>query len=172
MEKTAVMSDCGKFRYLLTRHWGGGYKKLLFVMQNPSTADHDIDDPTIRRCISFAKDAGYDGFEVVNLVAYRATDPKELKRRMPIIPPDPTNDQHIVDAIKRCSHVCVAWGACSGNWNLMIRAQDVWSRLICPMDKRVYCLGLTTKGYMPRHPLMVRKDQPLDLFISPMFFGS
>src|SRR5689334_20041621 len=72
--KSAVLSPCGLYRYRLTRRWGDG-PALLFVMLNPSTADATEDDPTIRRCTGFAKREGMPAIEVVNLFAWRATDP-------------------------------------------------------------------------------------------------
>src|SRR5437868_12651695 len=76
---SAVISPCGKFRYRLTRQWGEG-AALPFVMLNPSTADAEQDDPTIRKCVGFAKRMGYDGIEVVNLYAYRATKPTQDRK--------------------------------------------------------------------------------------------
>lgn len=78
MIKSAIISECGKYRYSLSRIWDENKANVLFIMLNPSTADGDVDDPTIRRCIGFAKSWGYGGIYVGNLFAYRATDPKEL----------------------------------------------------------------------------------------------
>lgn len=100
----AIISACGKYRYKLWREWRSGKtdqwemwtddvgapvldgagvqlgepKSCVFAMLNPSTADAEMDDPTIRRCVAFAKAWGYDRMEVVNLFAWRATDPKEV----------------------------------------------------------------------------------------------
>jgi hypothetical protein len=75
----AVISDCGRYRYQLWRIWDASKPNVLFVMHNPSTADGLKDDPTIRRCIGFARSWGYGGIYVGNLFPYRATDPDELK---------------------------------------------------------------------------------------------
>ena len=74
---SAVISDCGSYRYLLERDLGGG-QRCTFIMLNPSTADAETDDPTIRRCKGYARGWGYGRLAVVNLFAWRATDPKML----------------------------------------------------------------------------------------------
>ena len=80
MMKGAVISDCKRYRYRLWRIWNGSQSRLVFVMLNPSTADGEQDDPTIRKCVGFAERLGYGGIEVVNLFAWRATDPRRATR--------------------------------------------------------------------------------------------
>jgi hypothetical protein len=80
VKRTAVLSVCGGFRYLLTREWAEGERVLTFVMLNPSTADGERDDATVRKCIGFARNLGFGGIRIANLFAYRARDPKELRR--------------------------------------------------------------------------------------------
>ena len=77
-ETDAPITEDGKYRYYLTRVWD--YKKptLLFIMLNPSIADSNNDDPTIRRVVDFAEYWGYGGIYVGNLYAFRSTDPKGL----------------------------------------------------------------------------------------------
>ena len=101
----------GQYRYLLWRYWGEA-KRLVWVLLNPSTADARQDDPTIRRCVGFAKGWGYDGIQVVNLFAYRATDPRELKAV--VDPVGPRNDEFIERAARGHEMVVVAWGANGG----------------------------------------------------------
>ena len=79
MERRANFSRCRQYRYALWRQWGASADFVLIVGLNPSTADHRRDDPTIRRCIGFARDWGYSGLCVANLFAYRATYPAQLK---------------------------------------------------------------------------------------------
>jgi hypothetical protein len=74
----AEFSDCGTYRYALWRTWNALQPGVLFVGLNPSTADATTDDPTIRRCIGFAKRWGYGGITMANVFAYRATDPREM----------------------------------------------------------------------------------------------
>lgn len=120
-------------------------------MLNPSTADAELDDPTIRRCISFAKREGCTELTVVNLFAYRSTDPKQLyKVDDPI---GPQNDFYIKQAIRAhdMGIVIAAWGAHPIAIN---RAKEI---LAMPEFADVLCLGTTKKG-APRHPLYVKSD--------------
>lgn len=77
VERFADISDCGRYRWRLSRRWDDG-PQACFVMLNPSTADGLDDDPTVRRCVRFARGWGYGELVVVNLFPYRATDPGEL----------------------------------------------------------------------------------------------
>lgn len=79
MQKGAVISECGKYRYRLWRIWDDTKPKVLFIMHNPSKADANKGDPTVTRCIGFAKSWGYGGLYVGNLIPYRSTDPDVLK---------------------------------------------------------------------------------------------
>jgi hypothetical protein len=144
----AVVSQCGQYRYLLRRSWRNA-RAACFVMLNPSTADATNDDPTVRRCIRFAKDWGYGQLVVVNLFALRATNPVELKRHPE--PVGPVNDRWIEQTVadESVGVVVAAWGN-HGGW----RCRDV-----AVMDRlkalgAVHVLGLTSAG-CPRHPLYV-----------------
>lgn len=107
--KRAVISECTHYRYTLHRCWDESHYPLVFCMLNPSKADASKDDPTIRRCMGFARSNGYGGIVVINLFAFRATKPTD-------IPADlqeavgPGNADHIKDVIKG-HDVVVAWGA-------------------------------------------------------------
>lgn len=79
MKKYATLSEDRKYRYTLTRIWDETKPKVMFIGLNPSTADETKDDPTIIRCINFAKSWGYGGLEMTNLFAFRATNPKVMK---------------------------------------------------------------------------------------------
>lgn len=108
MERTALLSPCSTYRYLLGRWWGSG-SHVAFVMLNPSTADAERDDPTIRRCIGYARAWGYSGLVVANLYAYRATCPADLWRAEDPIGPE--NDDHLYEAAMGAEEVVCAWGA-------------------------------------------------------------
>ena len=159
MLKHATFSDCGQFRYRLFRKWDCG-SPLLFIMLNPSTADAEEDDPTIRRCLRFAQAHGYGALEVVNLFAYRATDPNELRRAGWPVGPD--NDRHIADAVRESAAVCVAWGS---NAASLERPAIVLQQLRdLGVNLRLFCLRITRGGY-PQHPLMLPcscRLQPFD----------
>src|SRR4030095_16779832 len=106
MIRTALFSSCGRFRYRLGRRGGEG-PAVAFVLLNPSTADDEVDDPTVRRCIDFARRLGFGGLELVNLYAYVATDPAELRRAGYLVGEE--NDRHIVEAMSGCDRVVLAW---------------------------------------------------------------
>lgn len=153
--KHALLSDDGLYRYALWRVWGTR-RTLRFVMLNPSTADATVDDPTIRRCIGFARREGYDSLTVLNLYAYRATDPKALLTCSDAV--GPYNDLHLCGHLAEASMagepVVAAWGANAQP----DRVRDVLALTEHKVDWR--CLGTTKDGH-PRHPLYVRGDQPL-----------
>jgi hypothetical protein len=151
---SAVLSACGRYRYLLTR---GEEPRLAFVMLNPSTADETQDDPTIRRCLSFAQREGAKGIEVANLYAMRSTDPRELVRALD--PVGPENDEHLRDLTFRHRMILCAWGGMAGP----ARVRDVLNILSDGFEPLIYCLGKTKHG-QPRHPLYLRADTALERF--------
>lgn len=150
----AVLSDCGTYRYRLTRLWDPHARPACFVMLNPSTADAKRDDPTIRRCVGFARAWGCGGIVVVNLFALRATDPAALHAATD--PIGPANEGYIRGAMVEGWPVVAAWGAhvpARGRANHTRVGAD---RAGIPLK----CLGVTKEGF-PRHPLYVRADAPL-----------
>jgi len=153
----ALISNCKKYRYWLNRPFEDsflGTKTVLFVMLNPSTADAFIDDPTIRRCINFAKSWGYKGLIVVNLYAYRATKPCDLwKCKDPV---GPENNQWLSKLTKEKNFTVVcAWGA-----NAKSEQVEKFKNITKNNNTKLWCLG-TTKNGSPRHPLYIKADQPL-----------
>lgn len=146
---TATVSDDGMYRYDLTRGWGPG-RWVLWIMLNPSTADAMDDDPTVRRCRGFTRAWGYSGLVVVNLYAYRATNPHELIRADD--PIGPANKRAIEGWLRhdRVDLAVAAWGA---RWaDLGIPRLNVEG-----MGRDLWCLG-RTKGGHPRHPLYLHRD--------------
>lgn len=153
----ADFSDCGRYRYRLWREWNPQLEAVGFLMLNPSTADATADDPTIRRCLGFARRWDYGRLEVVNIFAYRATDPRELRAAED--PVGPENDEWIERVAAKCARrlVC-AWS----NWGrLADRAGDV-CRVLRRAEVRLLCLGTTKHGH-PLHPLY----QPADADLVP-----
>ena len=149
LERDAVISDCGQYRYLLRRTWDHDRMRALFVMLNPSTADADIDDPTIRSCGRLCRSWGYGSFEVVNLFGWRATDPKDLAKAAD--PIGPKNDHIAVLAISRCDVTICAWGA-----HVMAEKRaSPMQRLIECHQPAAFCLGKTKSG-APKHPLYIK----------------
>jgi hypothetical protein len=160
MRKDARLSACGSYRYWLTREWDEGAWKLPFIMLNPSTADAEIDDPTIRRCMGFAKALKFGGIHVLNLFALRSTDPTALKKHPD--PVGPENNAHLDVLFNRARldgvPVVAAWGA---HGALSNRDKQVIA-LAGEHGLALSCLGKTKEGH-PRHPLYLRADATLEL---------
>ncbi|MGH2626189.1 MAG: DUF1643 domain-containing protein [Anaerolineales bacterium] len=147
MQRGATFDGTGVYRYHLWREWDQGLPVVTFVMLNPSTADAEQDDPTIRRCTAFARNWGYGRLEVVNLFAYRAASPRELfAARDPV---GPENRRWVSGSVEG-NRVVVAWG----NHGRGLRS-PVWEGL---SGRGRACLGLTALGE-PRHPLYVPGDR-------------
>lgn len=152
----ATISPDGRYRYLLGRRVGAGSGRMLFVMLNPSTADAQSDDATIRRCVGYARREGCGTLEVVNLFAYRATRPADLLTIDDPIGPD--NDRHIIEAAQRGGTLVAAWGR--PDRRLANRAAVV-AGLLERHGGPLACLNRTASGGWPAHPLRQRADAPL-----------
>lgn len=149
--KSAVLSDCGKYRYSLTRIVGQAPGTVGFIMLNPSIADAVDDDPTIRRCTGFTHRWGYGRFEVVNLFAWRGTDPAAL----PYVddPIGVLNNEAIMETAKRCNLIVCAWGTKGRH---LRRDLDVL-HLLRGFD--LHALKITKSGD-PGHPLYLPYHLP------------
>ncbi len=154
--RSATFSETGLYRYTLTRCWSRS-APMVWLMLNPSTADAEIDDPTIRRCMGFARREGCGGIEVLNLYALRATKPRDLVGVRD--PEGPGNTD--------------AWGKMVNRWNVPVPVVAAWgasaSHLHLPASNALAVharelnllrLGETTAGH-PRHPLYVHSAAPL-----------
>lgn len=157
--KSAWMSPCGRYRYDLWRRWGEG-DIVLFIGLNPSTADDKIDDPTIKRCIQFAKRWGYGGMCIVNLFAYRATKPENMLAQNDPVGPDNMAAIAAITNRPRVKLIVCAWGGEGGH-----RGQDkAVCALIAKTGKALFCFQ-TNKDGSPQHPLYVRGDKPLEPYL-------
>jgi hypothetical protein len=156
LKSGATFDATGKYRYRLWREWNGDLPRSVFLMLNPSQADAEANDPTIRACIGLATELGFGRLEVVNLFAYRSTDPKCLVRaRNPV---GKENDAHIVRACADADAIVLAWGNHGG---IRQRADEVRCLLSTERYRAdLFCFGLTKQGH-PRHPLYVRRTTPL-----------
>lgn len=147
MRRSAVISPCGGYRYRLSRTWDTTPPTATFVMLNPSTADAIADDPTIHRCIGYARSWGCGSLHVVNLYAWRATNPRELATVAD--PIGPSNDKWITiaaeDALHQRAPLVAAWGAHA-------TPERIVHVLTLPGMHRLTALALTKTG-QPRHPL-------------------
>jgi len=147
MEKSAKFSDSRKYRYTLQRTWNKKLGYIMFIGLNPSTADEKLDDPTVRRCLGFTKAWGYGGLIMMNLFAFRATNPADMEKETS--PIGPKNDYFLRIMAGYASIKIAAWGTRGG---FLQRDKEV-VRLIS--DLRV--LRLTKNGY-PAHPLYLPKN--------------
>jgi hypothetical protein len=163
-QMSAVVSDCERYRYRLDRRWGDRGDGVNFIMLNPSTADATHDDPTIRRCVSFAKEWGKGAIVVTNLFAFRATDPRGLASQDD--PVGPENDTFIREAATSAGLVVCAWGA---HGFARERAGSVLAALrrmgVTPTALRL------TKDACPSHPLYLPAGL-LPIPIPPPSFAS
>lgn len=172
----AVVSSDGKYRYWLHRRWSKGLGWMVFVMLNPSTADATKDDPTIRRCMKFAKDNGHEGVIVVNLFAWRETDPDNLLAQVhsdrDLVGPENHNyvtlaaelaAQHeVVDgSMLTPGRIVCAWGAHKAATKDSVATVLGW--IDAAAFGPTYCLGRTRNG-SPRHPLFVPAQTKLERY--------
>jgi hypothetical protein len=151
-ESVAEYSNCTLYRYALTRVWDDTGKKVTFVMLNPSTATEVQNDPTVERCERRARALGFGAFRVVNIFAYRATDPKVMRAH-----PDPVgveNDATILVATKWAGRVICAWGSHGAHLD---RGSAV-ERVLRGTGRPLFQLGLTKAG-QPKHPLYIGYDR-------------
>ncbi len=147
MRRGATFDVTERYRYWLWRTWDASLPRVAFVMLNPSTADHRVDDPTIRRCMGFASRWGYGSLIVVNLFAYRTPSPKELAQAAEPVGPD--NDSYLVKARRRSRDMILAWGT---HGRLHQRDSEVLELLTRRRRRDLLCLGVTMHGH-PKHPL-------------------
>ena len=148
----AFFSRDRQHRYLLWRTWAGLDNLLHFVGLNPSVADEKNNDPTIRRCIGFAKREGASGVLVTNLFSYCSTDPKDLKAASN--PVRAVNKEWIDAAQALAAKTVACWGVHGTHGN---RSLETLGGL-----GSVFCFGTTRSGE-PRHPLYLRGDAKIRL---------
>ncbi|MEC3863347.1 DUF1643 domain-containing protein [Mesobacterium sp. TK19101] len=141
----ALFSDCGAYRYGLSRYWNRDAGTVLFVMLNPSTADHRRNDPTIARCENRARAMGFGTLLIANLFGFRATLPRDLKRAQDPFGPD--NDALLRRWHRTADMTIAAWGVHGA-----FQGADV--RGMAQFTGPLHHLGLTKAGH-PRHPLYV-----------------
>ncbi|MDB5813514.1 MAG: hypothetical protein JWN23_631 [Rhodocyclales bacterium] len=173
MKRSAQLSTCGTYRFTLTREWDER-PKLLVCMFNPSTADAEVDDPTISLVCHIASHNGYGGIAVVNAIPLRCSVPQPAIEM--VMTWDKRQDWHARDRLQenlsvindqagKCGAVLIAWGALGERCGFWM--DTVLEEIECglPEGVHVFCLGKTKAGY-PKHPLArgkhrVPKDQQL-----------
>lgn len=144
MRGLATFDDTGVFRYTLHRRWNRAGRRVCFCLLNPSTADAKVLDPTLKRCLAFARLWNFDAMEVVNIFALRSTDPKQLYKASD--PVGPGNDRAIRTAARRADLIIAGWGT---HGELQARGAQV-ANLLADFD--LQCLATTKAGH-PKHPL-------------------
>ena len=157
IEAGAQFSACRTWRYSLWRRWSAGHRMVAFIGLNPSTADETADDPTIRRCIRFARDWGFDGLVMLNIFAFRATDPKVMRQARSPVGPD--NNWWLLMETADCEQVIAAWGTHGAFLDRGRRVREL-------LDGELYCLG-TTRAGQPRHPLYLPASSERQLWEEP-----
>lgn len=157
----AIFDPTQTYRYALWRSWDA-LPRIGFVLLNPNRADAEHNDPTIRRCVGFAKRWGFGGLEVVNLFAYRAKTPQLLRQATQPIGQD--NDRYLRTLSNRVDVIVLAWG----NWGGLGQRD----RAVLPFfqTQKVYSFGLTKLGH-PKHPLYLRGDSDRVLWITTKLDG-
>ncbi|PJF08638.1 DUF1643 domain-containing protein [Pseudorhodobacter sp. MZDSW-24AT] len=155
----AVYSPCEVYRYLLTRIWDGAGARALFVMLNPSTATEAQNDPTVERCERRARALGFGGFRVVNIFAFRATDPRVM--RAAADPVGPGNDAAILGSVQawQPDQVICAWGTHGAH----LGRGDAVAGMLRGTGVPLWHLGLTAAG-QPKHPLYIGYAQQPQLW--------
>ena len=163
-QATAVLSDDGRYRYRLTRRWASTGRPCAFIGANPSTADATTDDATVRKMSALAQRWGCASLHVVNVAAYRATDPRVLNTVADPVGPD--NDAHLLTTVRdvhaQAGPVVAAWGTVAPQ-----RAAARATRLLTQAGIPLVALRITQDGH-PGHPLYV----PMTTTPSPGHGGS
>lgn len=158
MSGNAIISPCGTYRYRLERD-GPGAGATAIIMVNPSTADAEQDDATIRKLRGFGERYQWGQLIVGNLFAYRATDVRELATAANPVGPD--NDLHLMDILREADRLVVAWGPAS---KLPKRLRTRYRRVLeiaHMVSRRPMSIGKPAKDGHPCHPLMLAYNTPL-----------
>ena len=167
LHKTAVISRCEKYRYKLTRTWDDDKKKVLFIMLNPSTANHIENDLTTIRCINFAKKWGYGGIMIGNIYPFRAKRPKDLKKWIDddtiSLESYSSNVAHVEEMAEQADLIVCAWG-CNYKGGTPGWVEELGD---------LFYLELCKDDITPKHPLgNISKDAiPTNYNLNTIVFG-
>lgn len=155
--KGADFSPCRTWRYALWRvwDWESHANNVMFIGLNPSTADENKDDPTIRRCINFAKSWGYGGIYMLNLYGFRATKPIDMVQFDD--PVGPGNDEAFGYFRTRVGLIVAAWGSLPVRWRPRVQWQTRIAH-VAGLCRPLHCLGMNADRE-PKHPLYIKGTQ-------------
>ena len=171
MRTAAYLSPDRRYRYWLTRIWDDALPMMCVIGLNPSTADENADDPTIRKCIGFSTRLGFGGLLMLNVGAYRATNPREWLTAVNRFGPENT-PQHLLEYIaqnsvclppgeiptKGITLVVAAWGRNAAKYQSAVRALEIVRAI-----PGLKCWGRNADR-TPRHPLMLPYTTKLELY--------
>lgn len=158
VHSTAIYSECENYRYSLVREWDAAKIRIVFIGLNPSTATEQENDRTVDKCMRWAAEWNYGSFTMLNLFAYRATDPNDMRRHPS--PVGPQNDRIILESITPDCRVIPCWG----NGGAHQDAADGLLRLLIRQKVKcggVYSLVELTKRGFPKHPCRLAYQQEL-----------
>jgi hypothetical protein len=143
-----------EYRYTLLRVWDPTKPRIAFIGLNPSVADEQQDDNTVRKCINIARRDGYGQIVMLNAYAYRSTDPKALLTEPNVV--GRYNDRYIAEECKSADKIVVAWGNHA--------TDDRHTTLLKVLEgQQLYCFAKNNNG-KPKHPLYVSLKAPLTLY--------
>lgn len=155
---SAYFDETGQYRYLLERMWDADLPCVAFVGLNPSTADGTKDDATIRKCVTFAKSLGFGRLWMVNLFAFRATQPAAMMRLVGD-PIGKDNDSWLLNVASKANKVVMAYG----KDGIYLGRDYAVIKLLKNSSITLYCLG-TNKNKTPKHPLYLKGDTALQKY--------
>lgn len=160
VHRSAVFSPCGNYRYSLTRAWDDSKPRVCFLMQNPSVANDCEDDPTVKKCIGFARRWGFGSIVVVNIRSFVATDPTDVgcaaAKGMDTVGAD--NGRYVREALSQCKSLVVA---CGGDESMLDAARETLAD--CCDGMEISCIGYTQND-VPRHPSRLGYATPREPF--------
>lgn len=151
---SCVFSPCETYRYTLSRKWGDGFPTLAMICLNPSKATAIVSDPTVTRQVKRARMLGYEEFVMLNLFAFRSTEPDALLTVADPVGPD--NNIHILAEASRADLVICAWGSASP---LVARRAQIVLDLLRHVGKKPHYLRLSEVSGQPWHPLYLPYDE-------------
>ena len=166
IKRSAIFSACGTFRLRLDRDLGRPGRSAAICGVNPSRADGEVDDHSIRKIYGFAVRNGIGRFAMVNKFAFVATDVRELHAASVADPVGRENDAHIRAAFAEADVVIVAWGSLTKLPPILRTRWRAVTAIAASLGKDLHCLGIANDGH-PRHPLMLSYSTPLQPWVAP-----
>ena len=156
MINSAIISDCGKYRYELCREWHHRKPKVMFMMLNPSTADENSNDLTTIRCMNFAKKWGFGGIYIGNLYPFRAKSPKNLQKWLNSddysLDIKVLNGKYVRETMAKSDIIVCGWGNHQGQppfWVQEFAGDNLYYLELCKDGAPKHPLGNLSKDLVP-----------------------